>query len=276
MKRALRRLRVKDEWIVDTSRNRYEADYLEYVGRIVPDAVPKVIARGDGWFAMDYLAGLDNWKTVLLGGECSPDTAAVAGDTLRRIHEFTRHNDVARARFSTLANFEQLRVEPYLITTGKRHPMLRQCFEQAATELRSASECLVHGDFSPKNLLVSADRHRVVVLDCEVAWYGDPAFDLAFLLNHLFLKALLHAPAEPGFRQLAETFHDAYRPDSELERRTLRLLLLLMLARVDGKSPVEYLTPEKQDVIRRYCSPRIQTDHVPSTDEWFRFLQTHT
>lgn len=276
MKRALRRLRVRDEWIVDTNRNKYEADYLEYVSRIVPNAVPKVIARGDGWFAMEYMEGLHNWKALLLAGDCCPEAAAAAGNTLRKIHDFTRQDEVVRASFSTLANFEQLRIEPYLITTGKRHPVLRDAFEQAASELRNASECLIHGDFSPKNLLVSSDHRRIVILDCEVAWFGDPAFDVAFFLNHLLLKALLHAPAEPGLRKLVESFHAAYRPDPALERRILRLLLLLMLARVDGKSPVEYLSPEKQNIVRSYCSPRIQTGQLPSTDDWFRFVQTHT
>src|SRR5439155_18275546 len=86
VKRALARLRVADEWFADTSRNQHEADYLEYVGTVAPEVVPKVIARGDDWFAMEYMHGFHNWKSLLLCGECHPAAAQAAGDALRRIH----------------------------------------------------------------------------------------------------------------------------------------------------------------------------------------------
>jgi Ser/Thr protein kinase RdoA (MazF antagonist) len=108
----------------------------------------------------------------------------------------------------------------------------------------------------------------MVVLDCEVAWYGDPAFDLAFLLNHLHLKGLLHA----GLRGLVEAFVEAYGAEEELRRRTAILLPMLMLARVDGKSPVEYLTPEQRQHVREFTRPRI-AEAVDSldkiTNDWF-------
>ena len=95
----------------------------------------------------------------------------------------------------------------------------------------------------------------MVLLDCEVAWYGDPAFDLAFLLTHFFLKALVHAPRESGIRQMIERFWSTYqtaRPAPELDQRVGRLLLMLLLARVDGRSPVEYLDSARQDCIREF------------------------
>jgi hypothetical protein len=119
---------------------------------------------------------------------------------------------------------------------------------------------------------------RMVLLDCEVAWYGDPAFDLAFLLNHFFLKALLHSPRETGMKPMAEKFWAAYqsaRPAPELDARTGRLLLLLLLARVDGKSPVEYLDSARQKFVREFVRCRLPAGNFfvgAITDAWFARL----
>ena len=106
--------------------------------------------------------------------------------------------------------------------------------------MEATREALVHGDFSPKNILIRGER--MVVLDCEVAWYGDPAFDVAFFLNHLFLKSLHHLPRKPGIAEMIPAFWRAYSGELgdvvAVERRIVPLLLMLLLARVDGKSPV--------------------------------------
>jgi Ser/Thr protein kinase RdoA (MazF antagonist) len=131
----------------------------------------------------------------------------------------------------------------------------------------------VHGDFSPKNILVSAER--MVLLDCEVAWYGDAAFDLAFMANHFFLKALHHAPRDMGMRRMVDEFWAAYqrvRPVPELDARVGRLLLMLLLARVDGKSPVEYLDLVRQDFIRGFVPEELRGEKFSLSaiaDSWF-------
>ena len=115
---------------------------------------------------------------------------------------------------------------------------------------------LVHGDISPKNILCGPAGP--VILDAECAWYGDPAFDLAFVLNHLLLKCAWLPAAGPAFLNAFDALFQAYRagidwePAPALERRAARLLGGLLLARIDGKSPVEYLTHESQrDPVRQ-------------------------
>ncbi len=145
-------------------------------------------------------------------------------------------------------------------------------FDAEAQRIESTREALVHGDFSPKNILIRGDR--MVLLDCEVAWYGDPVFDVAFFLNHLFLKSLHHAPRRCGGDEMVEAFWRAYareRTASEaqaIEKRLVPLLLMLLLARVDGKSPVEYLAAPKQNFIRAFVS-----NHLPSPPESLRALR---
>ena len=281
VKRALARLKVAADWYADVNRNRHEAEYLRYVAQFLPGAVPALrhCSPADNYFTMEVMDGsFANWKQLLLAGQARVVDASRAGNLLAQIHRHSAGDAVARRLFDTTQNFFQLRLEPYLLATGAKHPVLRERFEAEVARLARTGECLVHGDFSPKNILVSDGR--MVVLDCEVAWYGDPAFDLAFLLNHFFLKALLHVPQEPGLRTMIEAFWTAYqalRPSLELEARVCRLLPMLLLARVDGKSPVEYLDAARQQLVREFA--RLKLDQADSslrdfTGSWFDCLSS--
>lgn len=285
VKAALAKLSVRDEWFADVSRNEVERHYLEFAGTIVPGAVPQILA-GDpegGWFAMEFFDdGFSNWKQLLLAGDARPVHARMAGEVLGRLHGASWNDAELRGRFATLANFHALRIAPYLLTTAQRVPEVRAILHAEAERLTSTQFALVHGDYSPKNLLVSADR--LVVLDAECGWFGDPAFDTAFLLNHLHLKALLHARDPRPALALVPAFWSAYitalgaHADAALEQRTVQLLLCLMLARVHGKSPAEYLTTAAQrDFITGFVLARLRTppgDLASLTAEWRHGLAT--
>lgn len=248
VKAALPKLRVKDDWFADVSRNRVEQAFFEYAAPIIPEAVPRILGGGDGWFAMEYLGDMPNWKTFLLAGEADESTARLAGTVLGRLHAASWLDDSARTRFDTLPNFHALRIEPYLLTTAARVPEVADILRAEATRLAETQLALVHGDYSPKNLLTGPQR--LIVLDAECAWFGDPAFDTAFMLTHLYLKALLH----PHASALVPAFWSAYSHacGHDLEERTVRLLLCLLLARVHGKSPVEYLSDAQRGFITRF------------------------
>jgi aminoglycoside phosphotransferase (APT) family kinase protein len=249
VKAALEKLRVKDDWFVDVSRNRVEQSFFEYVSPIMPAAVPRILGGGDGWFAMEYLGDeLQNWKSALLAGHVEVAAATLAGEVLGRLHATSWDDPVARAQFDTLPNFHALRIEPYLLTTAERVPAVSDLLRAEAQRLAETKLALVHGDFSPKNLLVGP--HRLIVLDAECAWFGDPAFDTAFLLTHLHLKTLLNPQVLP----LINAFWSAYTASCghDLEQRTVKLLLCLLLARVHGKSPAEYLSAAQGDLITRF------------------------
>ncbi len=259
VKRALAKLRVEDSWFADVARNVSECKYLKVVDQMMPGAVPQLYFSSpeSGYFGMEYLGDdFENWKHLLLTGNFCTRHAELAGNFLGEIHRRTAHDEGLRRQFDTTANFHQLRVEPYLLTAGARNPALRALIDTEARRLESIREALVHGDFSPKNILIRGDR--MVVLDCEVAWYGDPTFDVAFLLNHLLLKSLHHAPKSCEVEKMIDAFWHTYvqeRSDVDalqIEQRLVPLLLMLLLARVDGKSPVEYLTPRKQHFVRAF------------------------
>ena len=262
VKRALPRLRVAQVWEAPVGRNRFECMWMETAASIVPGITPKVLAADEsGIFAMAYLDPEKHplWKAELAAGLASATFAARVGDALVRIHAGTANRSDIAARFSTDASFHAIRLEPYLLATGRAHPELAKRLDELAAITAEKRLALVHGDVSPKNILVGPAGP--ILLDAECAWYGDPAFDVAFCLNHLLLKCVWVPAAAERFLKCFDAFADAYLSgvewelSDELEARAAALLPGLLLARVDGKSPVEYLTDEgDKNTVREIAS----------------------
>ncbi len=270
VKRALAKLKVAQDWRVPVERNAFEAAWYETVAAIVPSSVPQVLTCDPkaGMFAMEYLdpAKFKSWKGELLKGRTDPGFAALVGRNLARIHSATAGDKETAARFSTDNIFRAIRLEPYLEATAKARPELEGPLMELSRVTGATHRALVHGDVSPKNILIGPKGP--VFLDAECAWYGDPAFDLAFCLNHLLLKCLARPEATSGFLDSFDALAGAYmetvtgEPPEDIEARAARLLPGLLLARVDGKSPVEYITAEAdKDKIRRVAG-RLLLDPV--------------
>jgi aminoglycoside phosphotransferase (APT) family kinase protein len=259
LKQALPQLKVAKLWMAPIERVYGEIDWLETVAAIEPTMVPKIhgVDRPTGSFAMDFLDPTDhpNWKARLLAGDVDPEVAARVGAGLGRIHRETARRRELWATFATDDNFDALRIDPYLGEIARVHPERAAIIEAVIETTRSTKLALVHGDVSPKNILLGPQGP--VLLDAECAWWGDPAFDLAFCANHLLLKAVkLPAQADAlllSFRRLVEAHLAAvdWEPAEALEARAAALLSCLLLARVDGKSPAEYLADPERDVVRR-------------------------
>lgn len=266
VKRALERLRVAQDWMVPVARNESEVAWMREAARVVPEAVPRVLAHdvGIGAFAMSYLDPHDHpvWKQELLAGRADPAFAGQMGRTLGAIHAATAKSADLAARFANDAVFHAIRLEPYLEATGRVHDDLAPTLMALSRKTLATRVALVHGDVSPKNILVGPNGP--VILDAECAWYGDPAFDLAFCLNHLLLKCVTRPQSCPAYCASFDALVDAYfaavnwEPVADLEHRATRLLPALLLARIDGKSPVEYITDASdQERVRAFARPRI-------------------
>lgn len=254
IKRALAKLKVDADWQVPVERNQYEISWLETVAAIAPSATPRLLGRceEDGLFAMEYLdpAAFPLWKSELMAGRADSDFAASVGATLGRIHAATADDAAVAARFDSAAIFHAIRLEPYLEATAHRHPDLSDALQELVTVTADTRRALVHGDVSPKNILVGGKGP--VFLDAECACFGDPAFDLAFCLNHLLLKCLCRPDTATAYLDCFTAMSGAYstavnwEDRAALEQRVAHLLPGLLLARVDGKSPVEYLDDPRQ------------------------------
>lgn len=254
VKRALAKLRVAADWRAPVARNLYEARWMRVAAGIVPQAVPRLLGQDEaaGVLAMAYLAPEDHpvWKAELRDGRADPAFAAEVGRRLAAIHAATAKDPALAADFPTDPIFYDIRLEPYLVATAAVHPDCAAALHALVETTRTTKRALVHGDVSPKNILVGPSGP--VLLDAECAWWGDPAFDLAFCLNHLLLKGLWRPESAPDFLACFDALAAAYRagvdwePADAFESRAARLLPGLFLARVDGKSPVEYLTGAAQ------------------------------
>lgn len=278
IKRALPKLRVTADWQAPVERNIYEARWMRVASRTVPGASPALLGQDavSGTLAMAYLPPdrYPLWKGRLRDGHVDIAFAASVAGTLGRIHAATATDATLAADFPTDAIFYDIRLEPYLTQTGRAHPDLADRMARLIATTQHHKRALVHGDVSPKNILCGPDGP--VFLDAECAWWGDPAFDLAFCLNHLMLKCLWVPSAHAALLKSMVAMTAAYlplvtwEPASALEARTAHLLPALFLARVDGKSPVEYITRETQrDQVRRVAR-RLLFDPPDHLAEVFR------
>lgn len=264
LKQALEKLRVKEDWYSDRRRIFRESAALRWLApRLPAGSLPKIRFedRDNFLFAMTCAPGSESWKEQLLNSSMDPEIAAVIGQMLAIIANVSWHNPECEAVFGDQAVFDQLRIDPYYRTTAARHPDVKEKFQQVMDSSRARRVCLVHGDWSPKNFLVA--EKRVMAIDFEVIHYGDPAFDSAFMLNHLLLKSFHRPQCAPQLAALARVFWATYSsalPQAAewLERATLDHLGCLLLARIDGKSPAEYLRkPEVRDRVRRFAKALI-------------------
>jgi 5-methylthioribose kinase len=262
VKRALGRLKVEADWRAPVERNHSEAEWIRTAGAIVPGAVPALIAEhGEaGLFAMQWLAPESHpvWKAQLRDGIIDAAVAAEVGRRISLIHARTAGRRDLAALFATDHIFHPIRLEPYLLATAERNPDVARALRGLAETTARTKLALVHGDVSPKNILVGP--RGPVFLDAECAWYGDPAFDLAFCLNHLLLKCLWRPHWRIHYLNAFRAAADAYlagvswEPRDVFEARCARLLPGLFLARVDGKSPVEYIAEDPDRERVRACA----------------------
>jgi fructosamine-3-kinase len=267
IKRALEKLRVAADWRAPVARNAAEAAWIGTAAAIIPDNVPKLLAHDAqaGLFAMEYLPPerFPVWKLQLRDGKAEPDFARLVGRRLGRVHAGTAGHASSVGEFNPDATFAALRLEPYFAFTAERHPDLAPRLRALIEMTLANKRALVHGDISPKNILVG--EAGPVFLDAECAWYGDPAFDLAFCLTHLILKCVWNPVAAGRFIACFEVLVAAWLAEVDwegkkaIESRVARLLPAIVLARIDGKSPVEYIVDDAdRNAVRQFAIPFIR------------------
>jgi 5-methylthioribose kinase len=278
VKQALPRLKVAGRWEADPARIVTEAAALRLAADVLSDAVPVVLDLDPRRHVMVIErapAGFENWKSMLLAGRVDTSVAARLGTMLAAWHSATFRRSDLVVPFGSLQAFIDLRIQPFYRSVAGRHPELASVLDDLAIRLLNRHDCLVHGDFSPKNVLTSGDR--VWVLDWEVAHLGDPIFDLGFLLAHLLAKSVHLPSAAAEYRGAATSFVDAYVAAARDELAAIDPEYLsahtaaLLLARVDGTSPADYFTPADHDRARAVAVSALTT-RVGTPDELWNLL----
>lgn len=271
VKEALPELKVEAYWPSDPSRSLIEADALRAIAELLGEGVVPRVLWTDAEkhrFGMELVdPRLRNWKVDLLAGKIDLATASRAGKILGQLHGRSAPRADIAERFASRQFFEELRIRPYFDRIAERNPAFAPAIQRAVDDMREFPEqALVHGDFSPKNLL--ADGSDVVLLDCEVAHWGDPRFDLAFCLSHLSLKAMRRGADAARFADAAGALLTAYRAEglAVIDARLVRLVGCLILARLEGDSPVDYLDTLDTAAAKRIAVGMIEN---PSADPAF-------
>ncbi len=258
IKRALGKLSVKEDWFAPIERNNFEAKYFHYCKKIIPNSFPKILGHDDKKFilAMEWY---DNnnyviWKKKLLNKNISLKDGIRVGKLLAVIHKYFYKKEKYKKIFSNDETFYAIRIEPYLTFTARLYPELSETYNKSINFLKKKST-VIHGDFSPKNILIG--KNYPVILDAETACWGNPIFDVAFLNNHFILKSILNQSIYNNYINLSKNFITTYIANfpiinnKQYIKEFIKLQALLILARVDGKSPVEYFTKEHKAKARR-------------------------
>jgi 5-methylthioribose kinase len=275
IKQCRERLRVAMDWRARLDRIWTERATLDLLHSILPEGtVPTVLFEDRPEYLFAMTCAPDDavtWKAQLMDGQTDPDIAARLGTILGTIHARAQQHPALRETLSDTSLFEELRVDPYYRTAARAHPDIAPRIDAliAAMDLPTDQRTLVLGDFSPKNILVHTGG--LILLDFECAHAGDPAFDLGFFLNHLVLKAIRAATTNGKLaaRYLGLTFLFWYNyldkrgidaaARTRLVRRSILHVAACSLARVDGKSPVEYLSTGEQAIARSFAREALLT-----------------
>jgi 5-methylthioribose kinase len=262
VKQSRAQLRTETDWFSRLDRIYREADVMRTLHGILPEgAIPSVLFedRENYLFAMEAVAA-DHavWKGELLAGRVESSIARAAGTYLGAIHRHTANDTDLHRRFGDREVFTELRVDPFYRHLARVHADVAAPVERMIEEMFATQICLVHADFSPKNILIT--NGQVALVDFETGHFGDPAFDLGFFLSHLLLKTVLFAQRRDEFLGLAREFLTCYFAavgdlgTVELQRRTIAHLAGCMWSRIDATSRVDYLPDdEQQELVRRFC-----------------------
>ena len=271
LKRAREKLKVAADWHAPVNRGASEAAWLNFAADVIPGCAPRVLAIDDETFAMalEYFdpGSHRNWKSELMAGRASSDDARAVGRALGKIQSHSTRVAGMAARFDNQELFESLRIEPYLRRTAAALPGVRGVIEGIIEGLEHTRLALVHGDLSPKNVLIGGEEAApsAVILDAECATWGDPVFDAAFCLSHLALKELHFAKDAASYRAAARAFELAYLSEVTWEdaasagQRINLIVSALLLARVVGASPVEYLDDVEQERVVALATRALKT-----------------
>lgn len=276
VKQARDRLATAGEWRAERRRTVTEGHAIELLHALTPEHTARLVALDPAAMIVVMTCAPTDWlpwKDQLLARTMRPEAmttvAATLGRVLGRWHRSV--DDAMLADFDDHETFRALRSDPFYRRTAEVHPRLAGRLDELADSLDEARGCLMHGDFSPKNVLADPGvPGRLWVVDHEVVVNGAPVFDVAFMLSHLACKAI-RSPSD-GLLHVAAAFRSAYEKvglpveDSELVSHTA----VLMLARGDGVSPVHYLGPAEQNTVRD-AARSILTSAAPRLEQlWHR------
>ena len=275
VKGALPTLKSDPDWHVPVERTAAEWEWLKFAQNVAKNIAPDPLGydKQTNTLVMSYLEPelYPNWKDLLSQGIIDPNMAEAAAERLVMLHNATAGDENLIQRFSNDSIFYDIRLEAYFLETGRTVEVLNDLMHELVESTAASKVALVHGDVSPKNILIGPNGP--VFLDAECACYGEPAFDAAFCLTHFLLKCLWKPNWKKGYLKCHERFRKTYISNAkwldmtELERRVTQLHLGMLVARVAGRSKVEYVSDTVTQELVKTFATRHLISHVATTGE---------
>ena len=284
VKQGRAKLAVKEEWLSDPARMAVEARANEFYNKFIPESAPAVLSYDpENYIMVREAAPADArmWKQDLMEGILDFEVAKKTMSALAAVENGTADNPEIAAQFNDYTVFDQLRISPYIQFLCGKYPELKERGDALIDRLLHTNRVVVHADYSPKNIMVMKDR-SICILDYEIAHYGDPAFDVAFFTNHIILKSAHFRNRSDAFLnmlvEMTDTFFSeiTFMDPKELEASCMEILGFMMLARIDGKSPVEYITCDKTKQLVRDMALRLLHSDIKTyreAAEMFRAME---
>ena len=260
IKRSLKRLLVKKKWIANTNRIKFEYLWLKHCQNILKRNIPNTYEFNNKkkYIVMEYLKTSEykTLKQLYFKKIININTIRLISKHLYKIHSSSSNYKTKKIFEGNYKNFYDLRLDPYFNEVGRVYPKYKEYIKKINENYIKNSSTLVHGDFSPKNILV--DKNKIIYLDAECCNFGDPVFDLVFFTNHLLIKSIFLRDKSQEFIKLYLSFYKEYLSNLSTKNfnsyidRIIKMTPIMLLSRIDGKSPVEYIDRENiKNIIRK-------------------------
>ena len=253
IKRSLKKLLVKKEWIANTNRIKFEYLWLKHCRSILKKNIPETFEFNSRkkYIVMQYLDTSDykTLKELFFDKIVNIKTIKLISKHLYKIHANSNNVKTKNIFKGNNKNFYDLRLDPYFNEIGRVYPRYKEYIEHLNKNYLKNSNTLVHGDFSPKNILIG--KNKIIYLDAECCNFGDPVFDLVFFTNHLLIKSIYFKNKSQEFIKSYMMFYKEYlnnlspKEHKLYVERIIKMTPVMLLARIDGKSPVEYINSKK-------------------------------
>ncbi len=259
LKQSLKKFRIDKKINISIKRNLYEQDFINLANTFLePGIIPKIIMsdRKNCFFIMTSASKNSvPWKELLLKGEVNFKIAKKVGAILANIHNNTAYNAELQKRFKDNSVFIIGRITTGYLEVARQFLSVKDLILKIANRCLNTKRALVTADITPKNILV--DNDNIMMIDHEGAHYGDPSFDLGIFIAHILLKSVYNIKIKKKYYKLIKIFWKSYLKgitvwdSSQMEKNVIENTIVMISARLFGKLPVEYLTGQEKEVLKR-------------------------
>lgn len=269
IKQGRARLAVKEEWLADPARTNLEGKGAAYYHKYLPETQPDVLINDEEnhIFVREAIpAGCHMWKADLMEGILDFKVARRTMEVMATVHSCSAKDPDVPHVFNNYNNIYELRVSPYIQFVAKKYPQLAKVSDEVSDLIMNTHQVLVHGDYSPKNIIVTPER-EVCVVDSEPVHCGNAICDVSNFTTHIVLKSAYLRKYSAAFLNMLVDMTDTYFSSIDfadpkvVEANCMKALGMIVLARIDGKSPAEYITDEEtKDLVRKMSFALIESD----------------